>query len=403
MNKNDFTIIGIDGGATKAAGGIIQFDSETQSFSLRGHVSPCNYHHFSSFKNDFAPVDLTIQLEESENENMMVTDLEKIQGKGIVDACADVITTLYQKSNQLPLLIGIGMPGLKTGDQRGIFVMKNGPRIPRFSDKLEEKLEQRGISLLVSIQRLGSDAEYCSFGEEYGQGGLFKNIRNGYYLGGGTGAADGLKLNGALVSFDQSKAWIAKTWEMKNEVGISIENYVSAKGIQALFSTYSNISMEQLEDEKIYLNEILQRAIDGEEHAIKVWEDVISNLSCLLFERILTIYSGWQGSFTLTHSTQRMFKKNHQYRGTLLERIVIGQRLGELFASPAAEEFLLQPLCNKLGELILNSASLPMNAKEHYLYSQKFNLNLFKISRLREAPILGAGIDAYFSWRESCQ
>ena len=25
MNKNDFTIIGIDGGATKAAGGIIQF------------------------------------------------------------------------------------------------------------------------------------------------------------------------------------------------------------------------------------------------------------------------------------------------------------------------------------------------------------------------------------------
>ena len=107
MNKNDFTIIGIDGGATKVAGGIIQLESETQSFSLRGHVSQYNYQHFSSFKKDFTSVELTIQLEESENENMKITDAEKIQGAEIVDACADVITTLYQRSNQLPLLIGI--------------------------------------------------------------------------------------------------------------------------------------------------------------------------------------------------------------------------------------------------------------------------------------------------------
>ena len=100
MNKNDFTIIGIDGGATKVVGGIIQLESETQSFSLRGHVSQYNYQHFSSFKKDFTSVELTIQLEESENENMKITDAEKIQGAGIVDACADVITTLYQRSNQ---------------------------------------------------------------------------------------------------------------------------------------------------------------------------------------------------------------------------------------------------------------------------------------------------------------
>ena len=56
MNKNDFTIIGIDGGATKVAGGIIQLESETQSFSLRGHVSQYNYQHFSSFKKDFTSV-----------------------------------------------------------------------------------------------------------------------------------------------------------------------------------------------------------------------------------------------------------------------------------------------------------------------------------------------------------
>ena len=63
----------------------------------------------------------------------------------------------------------------------------------------------------------------------------FEDVENAYYLGGGTGAADALKLHGKLISFDKCKNWIAKTWEMSDKNGKSMEIYCSANGIQSIY------------------------------------------------------------------------------------------------------------------------------------------------------------------------
>ena len=94
----------------------------------------------------------------------------------------------------------------------------------------------------------------CGIGEEYGKDGLFKDIQNGYYIGGGTGTADALKLKNELIPFDSISSWIAKSWEILNENNISMEQYTSLKGIQSIYSNYSEIPINELCNESIYAN-----------------------------------------------------------------------------------------------------------------------------------------------------
>ena len=133
------------------------------------------------------------------------------------------------------------MPGMKTKDKHGISAIANGPRMPKYCQYIENKLEKNGIELLTPIDHLGSDADYCGLGEEFSSDGSFTNYKNSYYIGGGTGVADALKLNDKVTPFDQTKKWIAKTWEMKNDYGISMERYTSASGIQSIYGNYANI------------------------------------------------------------------------------------------------------------------------------------------------------------------
>ena len=94
-------------------------------------------------------------------------------------------------------------------------------------------------------------------------------------------------------------------------------------------------------------------------------------------------------------------EKNHNYLGTLLDRIVIGQRLGELFKIPSAQKIIIKPILTSLTKLIESSNCLNDEAKSHYLKDGKFNSNILVTSYLREAPALGAGIDAWINYDKS--
>ena len=396
--KKQPTIIGIDGGASKVSAYVIEV-SGNNTFSIGNFNSVKKYHNYPDFQNNFKPVSLPIQLEQIQNINITLTPLEIKQSKAYYMAFSDAISDIIKLTKAENVLIGIGMPGVKTTDKRGIAAIANGPRMPNFVTEIEQKLLANGITLATPITKLGSDADYCGIGEEYAENGAFRNIENAYYLGGGTGAADALKLHGKLISFDDCKDWITKTWEISDGIGTSMEIYCSANGIQSVYSNLAGISQSELSGNKIYLEQILELAYKNDTAAITTWQTVSKNLSDLLFERISTIYSGWQNQFSFINQKKPPLISSHIYKNTLLDRIVIGQRLGKLFQNSLAQEYLIEPLMNNLSERISKSEFLDERAKSHYLKSSKFDSQIIIASQLREAPALGAGIETFNNFK----
>jgi predicted NBD/HSP70 family sugar kinase len=269
--------------------------------------------------------------------------------------------------------------------------------MPDYCSAVEMKLHSSNVKLLAPIARLGSDADYCGVGEFYAAEGSFRNIKNAYYLGGGTGAADALLLNGDLVPFDQIKSWMAKTWEMKNDLDLSFERYASASGLQYIYSLHSGKSVDSLNKSKIYPPQIASLADKGNQAAIKTFNEVASYLALLIFERISTLFCGSVGLLKFINQNRAPLETDHLFQNELFDKIIIGQRLGDLMASPTGQKVLTESFQDKLSELIMNSNYLPDEAKNEYLKNNKFNEGKLVFSRLREAPALGAGIDAHLA------
>lgn len=393
--KNNILIVGIDGGATKVSGWTaVRNDDGT--FELGDVNIQKKYSEYEYFDPEFTPVDIKTQLKEME-EGIHLTAEEKKQGLAYMYAVADVIAELVKTNPDLNVLIGIGMPGLKTKDRRGISALANGPRMPEYSNVIENRLILINIKLAAPIHHLGSDADYCGLGEEYSSEGQFRSVENSYYLGGGTGVADALKLKGKLVPFDAIKPWMAKAWEMKADSGKSMERYCSAAGIQSIYGEYSGIPVPELNEKEIYAPQIMEKALGGEDRAKKTMKDVSHYLAELLFERITTIYNGTLGQFEFVNPARGKLIPHHPYKGTLLDHIIIGQRLGDYLQESKSKGILWEPMLNHLKELIQKNEVLTKEFKEHYLKENTFNEKRIVLSRLREAPAMGAAVDAWLS------
>lgn len=398
MDKDIF-LIGIDGGATKVNGWSIDVLDDGKSFALGEFCAGKSYREIPGYVENFKPVDINTQLAGLTAGNIVPTEEELAQGKTYTRAVAQVIESIIRKSGKSRVLIGIGMPGLKTKDERGIGAMANGPRIVRYAEDIESLLQTAGIELAEPISHIGSDAYYCGLGEEYAAEGQFRNSVNSYYLGGGTGAADAVKLRGEVVALDRIKDWFVKAWEMKSDDGRSVEKYVSSRGIQSIYADAVHKDIAQIEEQKIYPPQIRERALAGEPAACDVFRTLSSHIAVLLYERITTLYSGWQGLFSFVNPNRAVPSKTHPYHKSIFDSLIIGQRLGDLFEECRDDELLWNPMMRKLSVLIAESAFLDEPAKQHYLANGKFRTELFKISKLREAPAIGAGIDAFLKRR----
>ncbi|MCF7886715.1 MAG: hypothetical protein K9M80_09485 [Candidatus Marinimicrobia bacterium] len=394
MHKR-YLLIGIDGGATKVNGWSINVSEN--KFTLERYNSVAEYADQDNYINDFRPINLEKQLAELENGKIQISDSERKQAQAFIQATFEIIKDIVQQSGINQVLIGEGMPGLKTEDQRGIAVMANGPRIVNYCDELERRLEAAGIELIQPIAKLGSDAYYCGLGEEFAKNGKFANVKNSYYLGGGTGTADALKLEGELINLDDIKDWFVKTWELKNERGFSQQRYASAQGIQEIYAENTGRKLGELNRQKIYPIQIWKKACANDKAAIKTFDILTKNLARLVYERISTLYSGWQDCFSFVSSNRIKPRSDHPYKGTLLDSIIIGQRLGEVFKRAEDENILWEPFLKKLSILINTSSCLDETAKSHYCPNGEFHKDIIENSELREAPALGAGIDAYFN------
>lgn len=390
----EYVLIGVDGGATKVSAYSLNHKKDKQCFTTTNFHAQKKYADYESFDPAFTPVSISEQLDQFHKSKIKQNKTEERQALAYLQASIEVIKQVMQHFPGIRPLIGFGMPGLKTKDKRGIAVLANGPRIPEFSNILEQQLKVLGIEPLNPLHKLGSDADYCGIGEEYGEGGNFKPCRNAYYLGGGTGVADAIKLNNKLIPFDEIKPWIAKSWEMCTSSGISLEKYISARGIQYLYSIQTGIALDVLDTERIFGDQILKAALNNESAAIRTLEELSKNLAKLIFERITTVFLGWQGFFGFVSPQKRIEELKHPYCGIFLEKIIIGQRLGSLIEQSKSSPFLWKNLLDELTLLFKDFENKEL--QNYYLDKGKFDPRFITLSLLRAAPVIGAGVDAYF-------
>ena len=398
--EDDILLIGIDGGATKVNGWSVNVKKRGAAFELGKINAVKSYRNIPGYIGNFQPVDLNRQLSEWQAGQIALTEKEIVQSNCYIEAATACIREIIRLSHKKRLLIGIGMPGIKTQEERGIAVFKNGPRMLDYARRIEQELENFRIELVKPISRLGSDADYCGIGEEYAGNGSFRNVQNAYYLGGGTGVADALKLKGKVIALDAIKHWFVKTWEMQCPAGFSVERYLSASGIQAIYGELIGKSQDELQQAGIYLPQIRERALSDEKPAIETLQKVAHFLALLLYERLTTLYAGWQGLFDFVNPGRPIPAQEHAYRGLLFDRLIIGQRLGDLLEEAQGDAVLWKPFAGELTRLILTSRVLDQAVRDYYCPQGNLNPTLIKISKLREAPALGAGIDAYLTWRE---
>ena len=337
-------VLAIDAGATKVSGAIVDKINK-DTFNLDEAAIEIQYRDPPNCNASFPRTNLKDQYQ-----NIKISDLEIQQGNVYMDCIIDLIKHFTSKA---PLKIGIATAGIKDMNNRGITIMANGPRMPEYLNYIESKINQ-------SVYPLESDANMCVWGEEYALDGSLRNINNAYYLGGGTGTADGLKLKSKLVPFDQISSWIAKTIELKTRNGESLESYTSMSGINKLINRLTS-------------------------------HDIGKIISELLFERISTIYSGWNNQYQINRS----IISTHPYMNILLDQIIIGQRLSIFLQSKIGNDIYnyivsgLKDQCSKANPIV----------KAHFIKDENFITKRILLSKLREAPILGMGAKI---WMENC-
>ena len=72
-----------------------------------------------------------------------------------------------------------------------------------------------------------------------------QNIKNGIYIGGGTGIADGLICDNKLIDFNKVKI-LKRSWELKAPGGFSVESMLSPKGIISNYNKLRNSNYTKL-------------------------------------------------------------------------------------------------------------------------------------------------------------
>lgn len=351
------TFLGIDGGATKVAGAVVT-KNDNDTFDIASEIVEVNYHDCPSYTTDFSPVNIELQLQESENNSIKLSIEEERQGIAYAEACEKVIMTLLGDYRTSQICIGLGMPGTKTADKRGVQIMNNGPRNPRLLDVLERRLNMAEIEG-ISINSLSEDNDLCGLGELTSENGEFRKTKNALYIGGGTGIADAIVINGEHVPFLDIKDWMPRTWQMKDYNGLSYELLTSQLGIMNQYASITRKTIHELKKEKIFPSMILNKNAE-------IRDRFINGLSELILKRIHLLY------------------KNKEL---VFDKVICALRLGTLLNE---NEAMFQRVKEKITQNINNSNILDKGSKNWYLEN-----DFITISYLKHAPIIGGGVKAY--------
>jgi len=370
-NPESESLIGVDGGATEVKAHEIVRSGAT-TLALGTASASVLYDRARGFR----PVPMPTQLLALEKGAVKPSGLEGAQARLWLEATAKTIAGVAEQSGGARFRVGICMPGLKTADGRGIAVMRRGPRIPDFLDRLEALVAGRGIELARPVTRLSSDGEACAHGERIDAQGLLRGVACAYYLGGGTGIAEALVIEGRVHGFDALAGFVRKAWQMEATGGRVVEDLLSPRGMNA---AYAALAGKRLPLAQSDLPEM--RALAGDEHGAAVLRDAAEALSSVVLDRMAALRRGFQAGPRPAHPVRIT-------PNTFLDRVVIGQRLGAVFAAPELRPVFRDPVEDLLARKILATGDGAL--RKHYLEGSSLRPDLLAGSRLRAAPALGA-------------
>jgi len=377
-------LIGVDGGATEIrAHEVVLLPraslDEEPSLVLGPASASCLYDRARGFR----PLPVASQILASERGKVSPTGLEGAQGRLWLEAGSRVVLAVASQTGKSRARVGVCMPGLKTKDGRGIAVIRNGPRIPDFLDRLEALLSAGGLSLARSIGRLSSDGEACAYGEDRSAQGSLRGVPSAYYIGGGTGIAEALKVDGKILALDGLKRFLRKAWQMESAGGKNLEDLLSPHGMNA---AYSQIARKRLPLTAEDLPE--KRAAQGDQGAAAILRRAGEALAELVLDRMLMLRHGTAEPPPDRPRTGAASRGARIPPNTILGRIVVGQRLGVILADPALHAFFRDPAEEALARRIIATGDGAL--RKHYLSGSNLRPGLLVPSLLRVAPAIGA-------------
>lgn len=388
---DDVVLLGVDGGATNVhVQHVIRDrratrDRDAEPVYQCGHASVRRTYPTATA---FTPLDTDTQRAAYRADRIRLSPAEDAQAANVVATIVAAVADVAHQAGDGKICIGIGMPGLKTPDGTGIAVCNNGPRIPNLVGRLETGLRNAGIEVTPPITRIGSDADYAGIGEQYAAGGRFRDVDHAYYIGGGTGLADAMKLAGRLVPFDHARTWIAKAWQFPSERGPTFERLASARGLNDQYAARCGRATRNI-DPATHYPERNTAAPDGRARAAV--ETAAATLAELVFERIDTVY---RGRTALPHRGDAYAKLRtaHPYRGIVLERIVIGQHIGRIYADHAHNPYFRDAFDTHLARYITDTADDTICTR--CLDRHRLRDGLVHASTLPAGAALGAAVAA---------
>lgn len=292
MSKNHF--VGLDCGASKILYQKASFDFDLDLVIPSGNSIERLYSNNKNWIESFEPVSIQTQLKQFSKNVIVITSEEESQGKVIIEEIKKLLALTDQNN------LSICFPGLKSNE--GACVMKNGPRIPFLKKKLNLN------------QHIFNDSDCCTIGEWKSSIGCMINIKNAIYIGGGTGIADGIIMNGKILNFNDNSD-LKRSWEMGFNDS-TIESQISPGGMIKTLNTKFNKNIRNL-DEFLESKESLT---------------ILKNAS--------------EALSSLIQSRTNLFRLN----GLEPEIVVIGQRLG-LFLNELKEE---------IQEMFYQSSKIPL-------------------------------------------
>ena len=382
MLPGNVLLVGVDGGASevRAHQVVVVEEGPVPELTIGPATASTCYERIAGFE----PAPVAQQVSAHELGQVEPTEIEALQGEMWIEAAAGAILSVAAQAGARNVLVGMCMPGIKTADRRGVAVLKHGPRMPEFCAQLERELTSEGLRLLRPVESLASDGEASAWGEECDAQGLLRGVTNAYYLGGGTGLAEALKLGGAILGLDAVGHSIAKAWQLESSSGIGFEELLSMRGINDRYARRAGVTTPLSSED---VPEV--RALEGDAEAEQVLREAADALVELCMARIRSLHTGGAAGG----------RGRHPKPGTALGRIVLGQHLGRLFAMEALAPLLRDRVEEGLHRSIEGTGSLVLCT--HYLEGSALRPGLLSASTLRPAPAIGAAALALMSGRTS--